>query len=99
LLDFIQMDPKRCEQIAKYFQQDVEIDTKLKVMSKKGQGPVQDVAVKGRETAIEYIAHQYPGDEKSGIANKFMYEFVSLHDDVNGRKAKVSSVSYSTISS
>ena len=66
-------------------------------MSKNGQGVAEDVKVKGREKAIEYVAHQYPGDGKSGIANKFMYEFVSLQDDVNGRKERVSSVSLSTL--
>lgn len=99
LLDFIRTDEGRCVQIAKYFQHEIEIDTTLKVISNKGQGVAQDVAVKGRETGIQYVAHQYPGNENSGIANNFMYEFVSLHDDVNSRKERVSSVSYFTVSS
>jgi hypothetical protein len=75
-----------------YFTTVVDIDTTLKVLSNKGNGPEQDVKIIGKEKGIEYIAHQYPGDGKEGIANKFTYEFVSLHDDVNGRKERVSFV-------
>jgi hypothetical protein len=73
-----------------YFQTDLNIDTTLKVLSNKGKGPSQDIKIVGKESAAQYIAHQYPGDGKEGLANKFTYEFVSLQDDVNNRKKLVS---------
>lgn len=82
-LDFVRLDESRCLHFARFFQKEVDIDTTLQVNS-------QSVTIKGRELAIDWIAHQYPGNNARGIANKFAYEFVALHDSVNGRKAIVS---------
>jgi hypothetical protein len=90
LLDFIRLSKDRCTHMTTYFREILDIDTTLKVLSKKGKGLPDDIKITGKESAIDYIAHQYPGDGKSGLANKFEYEFVSLNDDVNGRKKIVS---------
>jgi hypothetical protein len=90
LVDFIRLSEDRCAHMSTYFREVLDIDTTLKVLSKKGKGLPEDIKITAKESAIDYIAHQYPGDGKSGFANKFEYEFVSLNDDVNNRKKLVS---------
>lgn len=85
LLDFIRADEARCRHIADKFNVLVDIDTTLDVINDAGKSvPTRKIR---RETAIEWVAHQYPGTafDKSD----FSYEFVSLHDGVNGRKERV----------
>jgi hypothetical protein len=84
LVEFIRSDVDRCVHLAKFFNEPVDIDTTLNVVSGGVSTPEN---VKTTETGIEWVAHQYPGNKGSG--SKFAYEFVSLHDSVNGRKERV----------
>jgi hypothetical protein len=90
LVDFIRLSNKRCTHMLQYFRTDLNIDTTLQVLTNNGKGPAKPTKVSGIESAAAYVAHQYPGDGKNGFANKFEYEFVSLHDEVNNRKNLVS---------
>ncbi|KAF2635478.1 hypothetical protein P280DRAFT_523023 [Massarina eburnea CBS 473.64] len=89
LVDFLRIDKDRCKHIAKFFQKVVEIDTTLKVKTNDGKGVEIDEAVRGKERALDYVAHQFPGNGAGGFVNKFKYEFVSLHDGVNTRKERL----------
>ncbi|CAI6331882.1 unnamed protein product [Periconia digitata] len=76
-LDFVRGDADRCTHFAKYFQEVVRVDVTL------DSGKL----IQGKERAIDYLAHQYPGNQKDTLFGQtFVDEFVSLHDGVNGRK-------------
>lgn len=86
LIEFIEADAARCKHIAgKAFTEPIQIDTMLNVIDDSGKTVLKRKETK--ESAIDWVAHQYPGTESAG--SYFSYEFVSLHDGVNGRKEKV----------
>lgn len=98
-VDFVRQEPARCNHFAKYFQAEVDIDTTLQDDS---GAETKQVRIQVKERAISWVAHQYPGKgpyRNSAQADIFSYEFVTLQDSVNGRKALVSirSLSLSSI--
>ncbi|KAF1948266.1 hypothetical protein CC80DRAFT_556496 [Byssothecium circinans] len=100
LLQFIDCKESaaRCLHFAKWFDEEIPIDTDLTVQKWKNDGsndgPPVKRQIKGeREKAIDWVVHQYPGNpatpQTKRIASFYEHEFVSLHDDVNTKKMTV----------
>jgi hypothetical protein len=83
---------ERCLHMAKWFGEEIDIDTTLTVQkwdmdgSDNGQAVQQEVSNQ-RMRGIDWVTTQYPGTEGLSF---YVHEFVSLHDDVNTRKMTVS---------
>ncbi|KAF2727769.1 hypothetical protein EJ04DRAFT_593979 [Polyplosphaeria fusca] len=79
---------ERCLHFAKWFGKEIGIETTLTVqkwkMDGSADGQAEQKQVTGqRMKGIDWITRQYPGTKATSY---YEHEFVSLHDDVNGRK-------------
>jgi hypothetical protein len=81
--------PKRCEHLAKWFGEKINVETTMPVQKwningTDDKGPTKATFREKAVKAIDWITMVYPGTQ-----NGYVHEFVSLHDDVNTRKEKV----------
>jgi hypothetical protein len=93
LLQFIncKSSQKRCEHFAKWFGEEIDVDTKMPLQKWNLDGTDNGAATEipfqlNGVTAIDWITKMYPG---TAAQSAYEHEFVSLHDDVNGRKEHV----------
>ncbi|KAF1974686.1 hypothetical protein BU23DRAFT_635422 [Bimuria novae-zelandiae CBS 107.79] len=78
---------ERCLHMAKWFGEELDIDTTLTVqkynMDGTNNGNAEQKRVQQRTKGIDWVTAQYPGTQSSSY---YEHEFVCLHDDVNTRK-------------